>query len=114
MGLQVVSHDGTLHLNQLKYVHDLLHKINLLHAKPASIHLAAKFVLIASDVDLLAFPIEYHELVGSLQYLTLTRPYISFAVNNVAQFMSSPCSPYMVAIKRILRYVKGTIDFGLH
>ncbi|CAL8165762.1 unnamed protein product [Prunus armeniaca] len=101
-----------LHLNQLKYVHDLLHKSNFLHAKPASIPLAAKFVLTASDVYLLASPTEYHELV--LQYFTLTRPDISFAVNTVAQFMSSPHSPYMVAIKRILHYVKGTIDFGLH
>ncbi|CAL2268522.1 unnamed protein product [Prunus armeniaca] len=103
-----------LHLNQLKYVHDLLHKSNFLHAKPASIPLAGKFVLTASDVYLLASPTEYHELVGSLQYFTLTRPDISFAVNTVAQFMSSPRSPHMVSIKRILHYVKGTIDFGLH
>ncbi|CAL9002890.1 unnamed protein product [Prunus brigantina] len=56
LSLAVISHNGTLHLNQLKYVHDLLHKSNLLHAKPASIPLVAKFVLTASDVDLLAFP----------------------------------------------------------
>ncbi|BFG36388.1 hypothetical protein CerSpe_226620 [Prunus speciosa] len=114
LGLQVVSHDGALHLNQLKYVHDLLHKSNLLHAKPPSTPIAAKSVLTANDGDLLTSPTEYRELVGSLQYLTLTRPYISFAVNTVAQFMSSPRSPHMVAVKRILRYVKGTIDFGLH
>ncbi|CAL2258391.1 unnamed protein product [Prunus armeniaca] len=114
LGLQVVSHDGALHLNQLKYVLDLLHKSNLLHAKPASTPLAAKSVLTTSDGDLLTSPTEYRELVGSLQYFTLTRPDISFAVNTVAQFMSSSRFPHMVALKRILRYVKGTIDFGLH
>ncbi|CAL2247575.1 unnamed protein product [Prunus armeniaca] len=108
----VVSHDGALHLNQIKYVHDLLHKSNLLHAKPASTPLATKPVLTASDGDLLTSPTKYHELVGSLQYITLTHPDISFAINTVAQFMSYPRSPHMVAIKRILHYVK--IDFGLH
>ncbi|KAI5327264.1 hypothetical protein L3X38_026660 [Prunus dulcis] len=63
----VVSHDGALYLNQLKYVPDLLHKSNLIHAKPASTPLAAKSVLTASNGDLLASPAEYRELVGSLQ-----------------------------------------------
>ncbi|XP_020415445.1 uncharacterized protein LOC109947970 [Prunus persica] len=114
LGLQVVSHDGVLHLNQLKYVHDLLHKSNLPHAKPASTPLAAKSVLTASDDDLLVSLTEYHELVESLQYLTLTRPDISFAINIVAQFMSSSRSLHMVVVKRILRYVKGIIHFGLY
>ncbi|XP_016648916.1 PREDICTED: uncharacterized mitochondrial protein AtMg00810-like [Prunus mume] len=114
LGLQLVSHNGAFYLNQLKYVHDLLHKSNLQHAKPSSTPFAAKSVLTASAGDLLTSLTEYRELVGSPQYLTFTRPNISFAVNTVAQFISSPRSPHMVAVKRILRYVKGTIDFGLH
>ncbi|XP_020422709.1 uncharacterized protein LOC109949960 [Prunus persica] len=58
-------------------------------------------------------PTKYCELVGSLQYLTLTRLDISFAVNTVAQFMSAPRTSHLVAAKRILRYIKGTIDLGL-
>ncbi|BFG29446.1 hypothetical protein CerSpe_157200 [Prunus speciosa] len=113
LGLQVHSQDGALHLNKLQYAHDLLQKSNLIHAQPAPTPLAAKPLLTATEGALLDSPTEYRELVGSLQYLTLTRPDISFAVNTVAQFMSSPRSTHMVAVKRILRYVKGTLDFGL-
>ncbi|CAL9006703.1 unnamed protein product [Prunus brigantina] len=105
--------NGTLHINQLKYAHDLLQKANLLNSKPASTPLAAKVLLSVSDGALISNPTEYRELVGSLQYLTLTRPDISFAVNTVAQFMSAPRTPHLVAAKRILMYIKGTIDLGL-
>ncbi|CAL9010097.1 unnamed protein product, partial [Prunus brigantina] len=88
LGLQVLHQNGTLHINQLKYAHDLLQNANLLNSKPASTPLAAKVLLSVSDGALISNPTEYRELVGSLQYLTLTRPDISFAVNTVAQFMN--------------------------
>lgn len=54
-------------------------------------------------------------LIGPLLLLQaqLTRPDLSFAVNAVAQFMCAPRLPHLVAAKRILRYVKGTLNFGL-
>jgi hypothetical protein len=55
----------------------------------------------------------YRQLVGSLIYLTLTRPDITFAVGIVGRFMQKPKKPHLEAVRRILRYVKGTIDFGL-
>ncbi|GAA0146841.1 transmembrane signal receptor [Lithospermum erythrorhizon] len=58
-------------------------------------------------------PIEYRQLVGSLQYLTLTRPDLSFAVNKFCQHMHDPQPKHMVMAKRILRYVKSTLDLGL-
>ncbi|CAM8988175.1 unnamed protein product [Rhodiola kirilowii] len=55
----------------------------------------------------------YRSIVGGLQYLTLTRPDISFAVNKVCQFLHDPKSTHWSAVKRILRYVQGTIHHGL-
>lgn len=113
LGLHVhYSHD-CLHLSQQKYAHDLLHRHQMLDCKPTSTPLAAKTPLTAADGDLLSFPTAYREVVGCLQYLTITRPDLAFAVNTVAQFMSTPRSSHMIAVKRILRYLKGTIDFGL-
>ena len=56
----------------------------------------------------------YRSIVGGLQYATITRPEISFSVNKVAQFMQSPLQSHWVAVKRILRYLAGTLDYGLH
>ncbi|KAI5349064.1 hypothetical protein L3X38_001951 [Prunus dulcis] len=113
LGLQVLHKYGTLHINQLKYAHDLLQKANILNSKPASTLLATKVLLSAYDGALISNPTEYCKLVGSLQYLTLTHPDISFAVNTVAQFMSAPRTSHLVAAKWILTYIKGTIDLGL-
>jgi hypothetical protein len=51
--------------------------------------------------------------VGALQYLTLTRPDISFAVNKVCQFLHCPTTVHWTTVKRILRYVCGTCSNGL-
>jgi hypothetical protein len=55
----------------------------------------------------------YISIVGSLQYLTLTRPDLSFAVNRVCQFLHAPTTDHMIAVKRILKYVQGTMDLGV-
>ena len=58
-------------------------------------------------------PTLFKSLVGSLRYLTCTRPDILFVVGIVSRFMETPTSTHMKIAKRILRYLKGTIDFGL-
>jgi hypothetical protein len=52
-------------------------------------------------------------LVGGLQYLTLTRPDILFVVNKVCQLLSQPTTAHYEAVKRTLRYLKGTVSIGL-
>jgi len=59
-------------------------------------------------------PSLYRSLAGALQYLTFTRPDITYAVQQVCLFMHDPREEHMHALKRILRYIQGTMDFGLH
>ena len=61
----------------------------------------------------LSNPSLYRRLVGSLVYLTVTRPDISYAVHQVSQYLSTPRSTHYVAVLRILRYLKGTLFHGL-
>ena len=56
---------------------------------------------------------KYGSLVGALQYLTLTRLDISFAVNKVCQFLHAPTTVHWSAVKQILRYIRGIVSLGL-
>ena len=53
----------------------------------------------------------YHQMIGSLMYLVNMRPDICFAVNTLSQFLTDP--RHLIAAKHILRYLRGTIDYGL-
>jgi histone deacetylase 1/2 len=53
---------------------------------------------------------QYRSTVGALQYLTITRPDLSFVVNKVSQYVQGPMDKHWAALKRVLRYVKGTLD----
>lgn len=64
-------------------------------------------------MDLLSGPQLYRNIVGTLQYLTITCPEIAYFVNRVCQFMHNPSESYWAAVKHILRYLKGAIDARL-
>lgn len=55
----------------------------------------------------------YRKLVGTLVYLTLTRPDISYAIGVMSRFMQNPKKPHLEAVRRILRYIKGTLGYGV-
>jgi hypothetical protein len=55
----------------------------------------------------------YRQIIGSLMYLTNTRPDICFAVNTLSQFLVEPRRAHIVAAKHVMRYLEGTLDFGL-
>ena len=55
----------------------------------------------------------YHQMIGSLMYLTNMRPDICFAVNTLSQYLTDPRSVHLVAAKHILRYLRGIVDYGL-
>ena len=111
LGLEVNRSSQGLFLHQTKYLMDLLQKSKMEGAKPCFTPLATA-KLDRSGIPL-SNPTDYRSLVGALQYLTWTRPDISFAVNQVCQFMHTPTDLHMQAAKRILRFLKGTLDHGL-
>ncbi|KAK9058098.1 hypothetical protein SSX86_022938 [Deinandra increscens subsp. villosa] len=113
MGLEATHDSHGLFLSQSKYAHDIVAKANLLEAKPFHTPLATSTIL-TKDGTPFSNPTMYRFLVGALQYLTITRPDISFAVNQVSQFLQNPTEEHFQSVKRILRYVKGTLSFGLH
>ena len=113
LGLQITRTSRGLFLNQTKYAHDLLLKHNMLSSKPARSPCAPNLKLVPNEGSILANPHEYRSMVGSVHYLTFTRPDLSFAVHQVCQFMSIPTDVHLVAAKHILRYINGTLNFGV-
>jgi len=87
----------------------------MLSCKPVTTPLSVSEKLSSQEGDLLGSEdsTQYRSIVGALQYLTLTRPDIAYSVNKVCQFLHSPTTIHWTAVKRILRYVKYTLDLGL-
>ena len=81
---------------------------------PTSTPVDAQCKLSATDGAPVSDPTEYMSLAGALQYLTLTRLEIAYAVQQVCLFMHDPREPHLALVKRILRYIKGTLHTGLH
>ena len=113
LGIQI-SRTGTgLFLSQQKYVHDFLIKIEMVDSKPCDTPCLPYNRLLKDDGEPYNNPTLYRSVVGALQYLTFTIPDIAFSVHQVCQFMQCPMVSHYTAVKMILRYLKGTMDYGL-
>ncbi|KAM1496471.1 hypothetical protein ACFXTO_031069 [Malus domestica] len=113
LGIQITRTAEGLFLSQEKYVHDLLQKTEMLKSKPCATPCLPYNRLLKDDGDPFNHPTLYRSIVGALQYLVFTRPDIAFPVNQVCQFMQSPMASHYLAVKRILRYLKGTMTHGI-
>lgn len=116
LGLEVSWSPAGLTLTQYKYSLDLLRRAGMLQCKHATTPMSATDWLSALDGALLPLDdaTEYRNIVGGLQYLTITRPDISYAVNRVCQYLHAPRTSHWSAMKRILRYLSHTVSYGLH
>jgi len=113
LGIHVHRDSQTIHLNQAKYIATLLGRVNMLGAKPYSAPCTSGKKLTRFDGDPLSDPSLYRHIVGALQYCTLTRLDISYSVSQLCQFLHCPTNAHLTGAKRVLRYLKGTPDFGL-
>jgi hypothetical protein len=102
LGVEVLHAPQGLFLSQRRYILDLLKKSNMLGAKTVTSPMSSSKPLSQFDGEAFHDPSLYRSIVGSLQYLSLTRPYISSAVNKVCQFLQCPTIPHWTANKRIL------------
>jgi hypothetical protein len=113
LGMEFIRSKDSLWVLQQKYAKDMLLKFQFLDCLPISTPLEQNCHLHASEGELLPDPLLYRQMVGSLIYLTITRPDLCYSVGLVSQFMQTPRKPHMDAVKRIMRYVKSTLSFGL-
>ena len=113
LGMQVKQSSGKIFLSQEKYAEDLLKKFNMSDCKPMATPMTTSEKLLKYDGKEKVDASLYRSLVGSLIYLTNTRPDIVHAVSIISRFMSDPSKDHLAAAKRILRYIKGTKSYGI-
>jgi hypothetical protein len=114
LGIQVTRGPQDLFLSQTKYITNLLYRTKMQDSKPASTPCASGWKLSRFTGNPLEDPTAYRHIVGALQYCTLTRPDIAYSVNQLCQFLHAPTTVHLTTAKHVLRYLKGTVTFGLH
>ena len=114
LGLEVSSSANGYYLTQAKYTSNLISRASITDSKIVDTPIEYNCRLNSHDGESLSDATLYRQLVGSVIYLTITRPDTFYIVHVVSQFMAAPISPHYVAVLRMLGYLKGTIFDGLH
>ncbi|GJU66352.1 retrovirus-related pol polyprotein from transposon TNT 1-94 [Tanacetum coccineum] len=113
LGLQISQNPRGIFINQSKYANEILKKFDLHKSDPVDTPMVERTKL---DEDLSGIPVDqtqYRSMIGSLMYLTASRPDLVFAVCMCARYQSKPTKKHLEAVKRVFRYLQGSINMGL-
>lgn len=102
-----------IYITQLKYIKEILKKFGMEDSRPVGTPMSTRHKLSKNDDSKEVDQTKYRSMIGKIQYVVYTRPDIALAVGMVARFSTNPKENHMMAIKRIMRYLKGTEDYGL-
>ncbi|GJV52692.1 retrovirus-related pol polyprotein from transposon TNT 1-94 [Tanacetum coccineum] len=113
LGLQISQNPRGIFINQSKYANEILKKFDLHKSDPVDTPMVERTKL---DEDLSGIPVDqtqYRSMIGSLMYLTASRPDLVFAVCMCARYQSKPTKKHLEAVKRAFQYLQGSINMGL-
>ncbi|GJW78052.1 retrovirus-related pol polyprotein from transposon TNT 1-94 [Tanacetum coccineum] len=113
LGLQIKQLDDGIFFNQSKYIKEMLKKFRLEDSKPMKTPMSTETKLTRDEEGESVDNTKYRGMIGSLLYLTASRPDIMFSVCLCARFQEDPKTSHLEAVKRIFRYIKGTTHLGL-
>jgi hypothetical protein len=113
LGIEIKQNENDVFIYQKKYAKEILKKFQMEECKTVSTPMNQKEKLSKEDGFDKVDEGYYRSLIGCLMYLTATRPDILFAVSILSRFMHCASEMHLKAAKRILRYIKGTIDYGV-
>ncbi|GJY57619.1 ribonuclease H-like domain-containing protein [Tanacetum coccineum] len=112
LGISTTRTTSGIFLSQTKYATEILEREQMLNCNPCRTPIDTEKKL-GPEGSPVTDPTLYRSLAGALQYLTFTRPDLSYAVQQLCLYMHNPREPHLNAIKRVLRYLRGTTDLGL-
>jgi hypothetical protein len=113
LGITVERHPDGLFLHQRTYTFDILKRVVMADCKPCTTPVDLQVKLAGDSGPPVENASQFRSIAGALQYLTFTRPDIAYAVQQICLHMHDPREPHLTAMKRILRYLQGTLHYGL-
>ena len=113
VGIEVTKSSSGIAINQHKYALDILTETSMLDCHPIDTPMDPNVKLLPGQKEPLKDPRRYRHLVGILNYLTVTRPDITFVVSIASQFLNAPCDSHWDVVICILRYIKNSPRRGL-
>jgi hypothetical protein len=113
LGLEVWQSPERIFLNQGNYMVEILKRFDMLQCKSMNTPMESKMKMMVDTSSDLIDATLYRQIIRSLMYLTNTRPDICFEVNTLSQFLVQPRRVHLVVEKHVMRYLKGTMDYGL-
>ncbi|KAJ0941493.1 putative RNA-directed DNA polymerase [Helianthus annuus] len=113
LGIEVEQSEKVIVLKQTRYAKKILKSAGMLECNPSKWPMEPKLHLTKDEKGEAVNPTIYRRLIGSLRYLLHTRPDLSYSVGVVSKYMQAPKVCHFLAVKQILRYIKGTVGYGL-
>ncbi|PKU63556.1 Retrovirus-related Pol polyprotein from transposon TNT 1-94 [Dendrobium catenatum] len=113
LGIQAIQTKTGLLLHQQQYAHNIIHRAGMDQSKPVTTPLPNRQPSQHDSTTPYDNPQLYRQLIGALQYLTITRPDIQFAVQQLCQHMQNPFITHFDSLKRLLRYIHGSSGTGI-
>ena len=114
LGMEFSFTQDCIFMTQTKYCLKILDKFNMSDCKPKSLPCDASINTMTKDSEELDDPRLYREIIGSLIYIMVgTRPDLCYVVTKLSQYISKPTKAHLGLAKHVLRYLKGTMNFGL-
>ena len=114
LGIEVSRTSKGTMLNQRKFILDILKSTGMESCKPSKFPFPKGIKLSTDTGEMMADPESYRRIIGKLLYLNLTRPDISYSVQQLSQFISAPRLPHFQAAIHVVKYLAGTLDWGLY
>jgi hypothetical protein len=113
LGLQITQTKQGIFIVQTKYLKEMLNKFGMEDCKLVGTPMVIRCKLYKNDESKSVYQTKYKSMIGGLQYLTRTRLDIANAVGFVARFQADPKETNLAIVKRIFKYLKGTMEYGL-
>jgi hypothetical protein len=114
LGIEVLQGSGGIFLCQSAYAGKIPERCGLSSCNPSTSLMESRLKLSKVGTEEAVNITEYQSVIGALRYLLHTWPDLAFSVGYLSRFMETPHTDHLTAIKRVLRYVAGTRDHGLH